>query len=179
MSRGLIAALSGLCLLTGCEKTRDLFEITSDLESNTCGANALPLPDGLSYKVQLKTDPPKATWKVVPKGAPITGKYDEADESFVFTASQTLSLGDIDAGTAGCTVIREETLEGTLALAEADAGSDAGDDDDDPPLVGEHRIDFRADPNGTCRNANGPLGVFERLPCEARYSITGEPQPAR
>lgn len=175
MSR--LTALALLWAATACEKTTDVYQITVALEANTCGANALPLADGLSYRVQLKTAPPKATWKVLPKGPPITGRYEEEDGHFEFQVMQRLSLDNIDAGVVGCTVLRSETLEGTLALDDADGGvrNDAGD----TPLTGEHRIDFTADGEGTCRGAMGPLGPFDRLPCQARYAITGEPKEAR
>lgn len=167
MSR--VVALCVLGLL-GCAKTEDVYEITVALESNTCGANALPLKDGLSYRVQFTPDPPKASWKVLPKGSPISGTFDEAERKFRFSIAQTLSLDGMDAGAGQlqCTVIRTETLTGTLEAP------DAGLDDDASPLNGEHLIGFTADSNGACRGASGPLGPFDRLPCEAKYELVGD-----
>jgi hypothetical protein len=179
-----VIALLALCALAGCEKTRDVYEITVALESNSCGSNAPLLEDGLRYRAQLQPEPPRASWKVLPKGAPIDGTFDEDEGAFRFRVVQTLNLDGIDAGPGqlACTVLREEILEGTLREDAADAGADAASAstvDDDPPLTGEHRIGFSADSNGSCRGVSGPLGPFDRLPCEARYKVTGEPKPAR
>jgi hypothetical protein len=163
-----------LALLAGCAKTEDVYEITVALESNSCGSSVLPLPDGLTYRTQFKTDPPRASWKVLPKGAPINGSYNAADGTFRFSTSSTLNLDSIDAGAGqlACTVIRTETLTGTLEAA--DAGSDA-----DSPLTGEHIIGFSADSNGRCRGVVGPLYPFDRIPCEAKYEIAGEAKEER
>jgi hypothetical protein len=158
-----------LLLLAGCAETTDVYQIDVALESNTCGASVQPLADGLSYRIQFKVDPPKVTWKVLPKGMQITGSYNEDDDGFRIHVSQTLSLDNIDAGIVGCSVIREETIEGTFV---ADAG--ASDGGYAYPLEAEHTVGFSADSKGTCRGATGPLGPFDRLPCAAKYALTGE-----
>jgi hypothetical protein len=173
----LSASLLAVCALGACAETTDVYQITETLESNTCGSNALPLQDGTRYRVQLKPDPPRASWKVVPKGATVYGSYDPDDGKFHFSVAQTLSLDGMDAGMGQlqCTVIRTETLTGTLTAQDAgvDAGVDAGEDD---ALRGEHAIEFTADSNGSCRGASGPLGPFDRLPCAAKYAISGVPK---
>ncbi len=176
----LTVPLVALIALTGCEKTRDVYLITETLDSNTCGANALQIQSGTSYRVQFEPDAPTATWKVLPKGSPITGSYDEGSEKFKFMVSQTLSLNGMDAsvGQLQCTVIRSETLTGTYTPELADAGvSDGGKDA--PAISGEHVIAFTADSNGSCRGATGPLGPFDRLPCALKYDISGEAKDDR
>jgi hypothetical protein len=171
-----LCTLSG-CALSGCAKAGDAYDVTIALQSNTCGSNALPLQDGLTYAVQFEPEAPRATWKVLPKGSPIQGSYNEDDGKFRFMVAQTLDLDGMDAGIGQlrCTVIRTETLTGTFTPERADAGVDAGED---TPLAleGEHVIGFTADSNGSCRGASGPLGPFDRLPCEAKYELAGEPK---
>ncbi len=182
------------------------YKVVMKLEENTCGPGALPLADGYSYSVELRADEPRGYWRV-PHVGPITGTY--RDGAFSFTTKATLELGNADAGTAGCLVIREELLEGHVTLADAgspdaaepqtdaasaqppaaDAAGDAGSETsadaghagaasgdasaDAAPLTGEHTISFYPDPQGRCAGAQGPLGTFERLPCSARYGLTG------
>lgn len=182
------------------------YKVVMKLEENTCGPGALPLADGYNYAVELRADEPRGYWRV-PHVGPISGTY--RDGAFSFTTKATLELGNADAGTAGCLVIREELLEGHVTVVDAgrpdaaepptdatstqapaadaagDAGSeriaDAADVDaasgdaaaDAAPLTGEHTISFYPDPQGRCAGEQGPLGSFERLPCSARYALTG------
>lgn len=152
------------------------YGITMHLTSNSCGATGLPLPDGYRYTAELRADPPRGYWRV-PKIAPLEGSYDAGAFSFAF--SESLELGAADAGTLGCTLVREEQLSGQVSLSPSDAGiaaiSDASGDAtaNDAPLQATHNISFRPNPNGRCAAATGPLGPFEHLPCSAHYDLVG------
>jgi hypothetical protein len=166
------------------------YVVRMQLADNSCGAGVVLDED--RYTAELRAgQPPRGFWRV-PRFPPLEGRYE--DGGFRFTFAEVRELGSADAGTSGCTVFREELLEGTvvrpLPAAERDAaegdGGDAGlvtatdnaarDDagPSQPPLRGQHRISFRTNPEGRCRDHMGPLGPFERLPCSARYELTGE-----
>ncbi len=207
-SRGAAAQVtvaSALAISSSCSgdlpgRSIGTFRVVMHLEENTCGPAALPLDDGYAYAAELRAEEPRGYWRV-PRIGPMEGTYQ--DGAFRFMTAATLELGSVDAGTAGCRLIREELLRGTVEVsvdgadaskdaeaadtgsptndAEAgdagsptndaetgDAGADAG-----PPLRGEHTISFYPDATGRCAGAQGPLGNFERLPCSARYTITG------
>lgn len=166
----LVPALLAACALAGCANPHDSYEITEALESNTCGSRAQPLADGTTYRIEIKTSDPTATWQVLPNGSPVTGTYNSVDGTFHFSVAQTLDLDGADAGTGlQCTVIRTETISGTL-IKDADAGTDDGGVF--VPITAQHAIDFAADSNGRCAGAT-VLGPFDILPCEAKYTITG------
>jgi hypothetical protein len=181
-----------LALLVGCstEIPGDVvgaYTIQMRLTDNNCGAGVVP--SAQTYAAELRAgETPRGFWRV-PKQAPIEGRY-EAGE-FQFTFSMGLELGNADAGTAGCTAIREELLQGRVTLAEPDAGvrdggaadaastsvvRDAGSSS--AGLSGTHRISFRTNPQGRCANHPGPLALFERLPCSALYELQGAPRKA-
>lgn len=152
------------------------YRVTMRAVENTCGASGLPLPDGHAYRVELRESAPVGYWRT-PRAAPIEGRY--ADGEFAFSFATPLELGDVDAGTSGCLVRREELLTGRVepvALVDdagARAAPDAGLDEIATVLRGEHSISFRPDPSGRCATVQGPIHVFERLPCVARYSVEG------
>lgn len=179
-----------LALLAGCstEIPGDVvgaYTVQMRLTDNNCGAGVVP--GAQTYAAELRAgETPRGFWRV-PKQAPIEGRY-EAGE-FQFTFAMSLELGNADAGTAGCTAIREELLQGNVTLAEPDAGvrdsavTDAGSSSvvDDAGgssagLTGTHRISFRTNPQGRCANHPGPLALFERLPCSALYELKGAPR---
>ncbi|MDB4985638.1 MAG: hypothetical protein JWN04_816 [Myxococcaceae bacterium] len=152
------------------------YGITMQLESNSCGPAALPLPDGYRYTAELRADGQHGYWRV-PKAPPLTGTYDAG--IFAFGTTESLELGNADAGTLGCTLVRDEELRGQVGLASgSDAGlsdaSDAGDGGvDDAPLHATHNISFSANPAGRCAGSRGPLGPFLVLPCSANYQLVG------
>lgn len=181
-----------LSVLVGCgtEVPGDVvgaYTIQMRLTDNNCGAGVVP--NAQTYAAELRAgETPRGFWRV-PKQAPIEGRY-EAGE-FQFTFSMSLELGNADAGTAGCTAIREELLHGEVTLAEPDAGvRDSGVTDAGRGIVvhdagsslaglsGTHRISFRTNPQGRCANHAGPLALFERLPCSALYELQGTPRRA-
>ena len=181
-----------LAQLGGCDaklpgKLVGAYTVQMRIKENNCGGGVVP--NAQTYAAELRAgDPaPRGFWRV-PKQAPIEGQYEAG--KFQFSFSMGLELGQADAGTTGCTAIREELLEGEVELPEPDAGSDAGASDagsadagvvvqarDAGPspaaLTGTHRISFRADPAGRCANNPGPIAVFERLPCSALYELQG------
>lgn len=189
LSRAGLAA--ALVALAGCtpELPGDVvgaYSVRMRLEENNCGVGALPLPDGHAYAAELRAEDTRGFWRV-PKAAPYEGVYREGQ--FEFSFSMVLELGNADAGTSGCTVLREEVLSGEVQRV-SDAGSDdaglgdaglsvvardasLGVAEMQPALEGTHRISFRANPAGRCANQQGPLGLFERLPCSALYDLQG------
>jgi hypothetical protein len=193
-SPSLTRLVSGLVLtlIVGCntELPGDVvgaYTIQMRLTENNCGAGVVP--NAQTYAAELRAgEPPRGFWRV-PKQGPIEGRYEAG--AFQFTFSMGLELGNADAGTAGCTAIREELLQGEVSLPERDAGvSDAGVSDAghvgtasdagsaQAGLTGTHRISFRTNPQGRCANHPGPLALFERLPCSALYALQGTPRKA-
>ena len=178
MSR-LTATVLGLGgLLGGCDATLPgevvgAYSVVMHLEANDCGGAVTPFPDGERYPVELRQEGGRGYWRLS-KGAPVQGEL--ADAGFRFTHKEAFELGAMDAGTLGCTVLREEELVGVLdgLVSQADGGLAASDDDGG--LRGEHRVGFRADPGGRCRDQRGPLREFEQLPCQARYRLEGTPR---
>jgi hypothetical protein len=182
LTRGALPAL--LSLLAACSDSPGelvgAYRITMHLEDNSCGAAALPLRDGYPYTVELREEGPRGFWRV-PKAPAIEGSYDAGAGAFMFSTGMTLELGQEDAGTLGCTLLREEVLRGEVSLPpepEGDAG-DAGLTPDDAGtaggLRGEHVISFRPNPQGRCKDHPGPLSLWEHLPCAARYALDGKP----
>lgn len=181
-----------LALLAGCTpelpgEVVGAYTVQMRLTDNSCGAGVVP--SARTYAVELRAgETPRGFWRV-PKQAPIEGRYEGGEFQFTFVMS--LELGNADAGTAGCTAIREELLQGEVSLAEPDAGArdagvrDAGTTDvvrdagsEALGLTGTHRISFRTNPQGRCANHPGPLALFERLPCSALYELRGTPRKA-
>jgi len=180
--------LLSLALLLGCDNELPgdvvgAYNIQMRLTENNCGGGVLPNAQAYAAELRAGKPPPRGYWRV-PKQAPIEGRYEAGQ--FQFTFSMGLELGKADAGTTGCTAIREELLQGSVELPEPDAGTsdaslaDAGvgvNSGDAGPakaaLTGTHRISFRTDPAGRCANHPGPLAVFERLPCSAQYELLG------
>jgi len=161
---GVLAALLGSCEETIPGELVGAYQITMRIDDNGCGMGALPLPDGHRYAAELRAEGERGYWRV-PRAAPMDGRYDEDERSFRFSYATALELGNADAGTAGCRVLREETLTGEI---------DARREED--TLLGEHVISFRTDPSGRCADVRGPLGPFVALPCEARYAVEGTPR---
>jgi hypothetical protein len=179
-----------LALLCGCStevpgEVVGAYTIQMRLTDNNCGAGVVPIAQ--TYAAELRAgETPRGFWRV-PKQAPIEGRYEGG--AFQFTFSMGLELGNADAGTAGCTAIREELLQGEVTLGEPDAGGrDSGVTDAASSSVGRdagsslaglsgtHRISFRTNPQGRCANQTGPLALFERLPCSALYELRGTPR---
>lgn len=176
----LLLGLGALALL-GCRdnlpgEVVGAYRVTMRATENSCGESGLPLADGHAYRVELRESAPVGYWRT-PGAAPFEGRYD--DGAFSFSFATLLELGDADAGTGGCLVRREELLTGRVepVASVEDAGvradSDAGPEKVATVLHGEHSIAFRPDPNGRCATVQGPVQVFERLPCSARYSLEG------
>jgi len=157
------------------------YKIRMQLQENNCGNGVVLNED--RYTAELRAgEPPRGFWRV-PKSAAIEGRYE--DGGFTFQVAETRDLGSADAGTSGCTIFREELLEGTVVrpnpVVDRDAGSqDAGAHDGansadaSAALAARHRISFRTNPNGRCKDHPGPLGPFERLPCSALYDVQGD-----
>lgn len=57
--------------------------------------------------------------------------------------------------------------------AEADEDDDAGADEEDLALRGEHTFTISAASGSTCSSALAPVGPFEKLPCTVRYAVRG------
>ena len=170
--------LGWLALALGCDPSLPgevvgAFSVVMRLEDNSCGSAVAPFADGQKYAVELRSDGDTGFWRL-PKAPPVQGRWH--DDSFSFQYAEPIELGMADAGTSGCTVLREESLEGkVLGLGtQSDGGGAQGDAG--TTLEGAHRVTFRADPSGRCRDAQGPLREFERLPCVARYRLDGTPR---
>lgn len=173
------ARFAALCALTlgACDtqmpgEVVGTYKVVMRLDENTCGPFAAPFPDGEGYTVELRADGSRGYWRL-PPAPPFEGRRTGA--RFDFHYAQALELGLPDAGTSGCTVLREDQLRAEVTHDPDAARPDAGaqSDDDDDRMMGEHVIGFRADPTGRCRDERGPLRDFERLPCHLRYRLEG------
>lgn len=194
----LLLALAGACQMP--EPPGELvgeYAITGTLRENTCGEDALPVAEVLSYTVQLRRDGATAFWLI---GSPpanqgvINAAGDirfEREERFmvrqdaqpidpVLAEMDPLALygfdpfdpnADPEDADAPCTLIIRESIDGTVLNIErfdSDAGVDVA-------LEGSNAIEMRATSDSECsrvlQSAGGP---FERLPCAATYELSGE-----
>ena len=180
MSR-LTAWLVGSAAITmGCDPSLPgevvgAFHVVMRLEENSCGSRVVPFADGQKYAVELRREADVGFWRL-PESPPVQGRWQ--DDSFAFEFSQPIELGLADAGTSGCTVLREESLEGKVRGLARRPDAGLKDPAEATTLEGWHRVSFRADPSGRCRDEHGPLREFERLPCAARYRLDGTPRGA-
>lgn len=180
LTHALAACALAACALAACDS--DLpgdvvgaYSVLMRLEENTCGRAVTPFADGERYAAEVRRDGERGYWRLT-RGAPVAGEFDDA--GFRFAYREAIELGTMDAGTLGCTVLREEALTFVLddLAAQPDGGVALRTDRDGGGLRGAHEVAFRPDPGGRCRESRGPLREFERLPCAARYHLDGTPR---
>ncbi len=188
MRRSLLGAglLGLLALLPACRAPRlsgtsvGQYEVNGELVENTC-AEGYPAPETLRFFVELRHDAGVVGyWKLA--NSPIVEGRVERMTGFRFVeASQVVAVpADPTMGVTGCTLAREETVEGTLM---GEAASDAGIPlDGGAPAVppGETRFEgtttvqvsaSRGDCSALVTTAGGP---FPALPCVLRFDLVGE-----
>lgn len=167
------------------------FQVTMTLAENSCGPTAVNLLDGKRYAVELRKDGKEAFWRI-PGQTPLSGKYEEPN--FTFEYSAVVAQDSNDAGTGGCRLVQTELLKGTITVAGADASlpadagtEDAGEDagvevtaDEEATgtreLIAEHTMTISAQSGSDCAHALSPQGAFAKLPCTLRYELKGSPR---
>ncbi len=192
--------LLGPLLIAGCGNQLPgepvaTYRIVMSLVENTCGSQSVILTDGQQYSVELRRDGERGYWHRTDSAA-VQGKFD-ADHNFEFTSSAVVA-SELDAGVAGCKLVQDEVLTGSLRAENAsDAGESAeagvGESDEAGAsadasvrasadagvdalvnLVGEHTLRITSLAGTDCSRAlMAAGGPFEALPCTVRYKLMG------
>jgi hypothetical protein len=181
------------------------YRITMMLEDNSCGAGAINVLDGHRYSVELRSDMKRGYWHVPNqpplKGDYDAPNFSFENSSIVANEGpdagpRGCSLRQVDRLTGKLTELpdagsdddedaetdsdddAEDTPDKDVKLdagSDAGAAEDAGSDDDDAALRGEHTFTISAAAGSNCSSALTPRGPFEKLPCTVRYAVRGVP----
>jgi hypothetical protein len=133
------------------------YNVVGTLEANTCGE----APSPWTFRVELRREATRLYWAQgdMPIGAPLAG-----DGSAKFRAESRMSVSAPTKKSAGCTVVRQDTVDMQLK-------STATADDS---FVGTLVYEFAPEQGTECPNPN-PAGV-EVVPCTVRYALAGQAQ---
>lgn len=179
--------------LAGCEASYPgepvgSFDVTGQLEANTCGTDALPARSPIRFPVEIRERSGEAFWRRAEK--PLVSGVVVEDRTYRFAVGSEVDLiaPDPDFGIPGCSLTQLETV--TVALSEApdasdggaedagvgDAGSDGSDGGAPVPLVlaGDNTIELIPTPGSDCTAATlAGGGPFLALPCRVEYALDG------
>jgi hypothetical protein len=154
------------------------YRVQMTLRENTCGAQAVHVQEGHSYKVQLRRDETGGYWRIMGQ-QPLSGEYEAGQFAFTFSSAVAQSAPD---ASSFCQLLQSERLSGRVSLVGlGDAGVDAGGattstDAGALPeggLSGDHVFAISAAPGTDCSEALAPRGPFQQLPCTVRYALSG------
>lgn len=204
-----IASLIALGCLCACEvptprgELVGAYHVAGALTENTCGSDALPAADPLSFDIEIRDEDGVGLW--VRSSPPITEGKLQSDGAFSFTlqsaydvpASRPQPAGEVieedidklaDPNTYDtsrpappCRLLITESIVGTLlrdSRTPNDTGtSDAGmssTDETAADLVAENVIAMSPAPGSNCaRTLASAGGPFLGLPCRAHYDLQG------
>jgi hypothetical protein len=178
------------------------YHIEGKLTENTCGAQALPAANQLSFNVQVRDNKGEGLW-VRDMPPPYSGRLDD-DGSFAFdrttsydvqamakdpaeAASQTdpAKLADPSlvenadqAAMKHCRLAVDESVQGRLLRDSRQDGGvtkPAAASSATSDLVGDNEISIHAGSGADCKMALAAQGgPFEQLPCRAHYELKGD-----
>jgi hypothetical protein len=170
----------GLLALLGCPpavpgELVGTFDVVMHLEENGCGEGAVYVTDGESFAAELRTDGPKAYWRVPEQ--PMIDGYEQSGE-YRFAARSIVDSSDADAGPV-CQIVQTAELIVKVHAAPPDGGAGDGSADAAPEagtglvLEGAYTLTLDTAPGTDCSAAISPRGVFKSLPCTVRYDFSG------
>jgi hypothetical protein len=173
-----------------------VYTVDGRLTENTCGIQALPTPNPLKYRVEIREKDGVGYW-VPDKQVRNLGSLNErGDFRFVLAQSQVYSNGtptqiqqqpndfippvlQAEPGQqpmAACVLTIKQTVSGSLRRRNAADGGgvielpQAGDDD----LIADNVIEVSPTIDSKCNPALAMLGgTYLTLPCSARYTMDG------
>jgi len=200
----LIAALAvGACTPAYPGEPVGSFSVTGRLDRNTCGPEALPARNPLTFLVEIRERDGEAFWRLADR--PVVSGVVTDDDTYEFVAHANVGLiaPEPDLGVAGCSLVQLETVEVSVETVEqddeadpevADAGapvSDAGDPAADADadadagamvemaLTGTNSIQLTPTAGSDCTAATVSAGgPFLALPCRVDYTLTGTERDA-
>lgn len=134
------------------------FKVQATETENSCGAGALGSIPQWDFSVELSQDAGELFWDGR-AASPLV------DQQFEFSLSVAVRAATAGASgtTAGCQVIREDTISGLLELEPPGAGG----------FTGELRYDYDRSPGADCAALTASSSGLARLPCTMRYALTG------
>jgi hypothetical protein len=168
------------------------YAVTGTLLENSCGEQALPAVDPMTFRVELREDPElgRGYWLVAPPARAGTindsGAFSfEIERSYVLSETRPPEIeitADPELAIDPEQIDRQRQLPGdcVLFVNEAVAGNVARDSGASPTpeeseLSGTTDVEVRTDRAPACDGllvAGG--GPWESLPCRVRYSLSGE-----
>lgn len=134
------------------------FDVTQNLLENTCGAAALPAPDPLVYRAELREDEQRAYWRYETRDRYISGSLSNGKLNFALQTSMEQPIELSDGSTVTCRLNQLESLE-------------LSSTDEMQMLSGSNKI-LLAPANSECSYLSQSLGgPFLALPCEVSYEV--------
>lgn len=135
------------------------FTVAGKLSADSCGAESLNAPAEWSFDVKLTRDGSTLYW--LNGREAIVGQIDKAG-SFDFETHLDLPLAERHGAAKGCTIVRRDSAQGTLAKSE-----DA--------LSLKLSYGYSATSDSDCAEfATGTDGLPLLLPCSMTYSLRGQ-----
>lgn len=202
------AALSGLALaaaLSGCKNAIDdaalvgVYSITGVLTENSCGQTALPAPNPLEYRVEIREKDGVGYWVPSKQSQNLGSLNAQGQFRFALTQTQVYGMlappidqpGDFFPASNGrndpdlignqtqaqCVLTLRQTVSGSLHRRNAvDGGGivELGSDEDASDLTADNVIDVTPSSASNCNDALSAFGgTYLALPCSARYVMQG------
>ncbi len=136
------------------------FDVTQQLLENSCGAGALPAPDPLVFRAELREKGHQVFWRYESRERYITGSQSNGALTFTLQTSMEQPIELSDGSMVTCRLNQLESLELI-----------AGDEEDMQMLTGSNQI-LLAGANPDCAyltQARG--GPFLSLPCQVSYDV--------
>lgn len=166
------------------------FAITGELTESTCGPDALPTPDPLTFTAEIRDNDGLKYWRSGQSGY-VTGvthtnghtQFQIASNIPVYGPSETIDpYTGVVVSSPGCAIRQVETIDVVLTeVSDGDAGADRNDADVSADggaieyrLSGTDETLFSPVQGSDCARAlaaNG--GTFLAFPCKVSYDITG------
>lgn len=175
----LAAALLSLACVSPVEDDTTLvaaFAVVGSIDENTCGAQAVTLPDPWNRPAELRHgDVDAYFWREVSTGVLVQGTRTAGGEyRFRGTSERELLPADPSLDYPGCRVRFDDDLRFTLEGEAGGAGDGGADAGVAYSLEGRQTTVVSIVAGSNCApalNANG--GTFLALPCEFSYDLEG------
>lgn len=162
------------------------FAVTGELQMNSCGFAAMPMPTSYEVNAELAGLPGgEATWRWESNGSTVTGSASAGGTYRFVTARQMVMIAaDPFYEIPGCTLEeRSEVVVEVDPVPQATDGGVAEPTDADGGVVtrsleGTYTVDIYPVAGSDCRallGANG--GNFQAMPCQAKSTLEGETAP--
>ena len=139
------------------------YEVTAELDTQTCGSGTLQFPETLTFVIDLDEDGDELVWG---DGAlSLSGKLGKDGMRFSVRSTAVVDArGDSTNETLPpCLIERTDQVEGALDDADSPTGFEA-----------KLEIDYAPGAGSDCGDLLfGPERLVQALPCQARYELVG------